>query len=73
MARKNKHFWAHEYTVTKIDSTLNRVEVAVVTGSRDATAKQVEFEDAGFLAIVVNNTTKEEEYRTPGGEGYEHA
>lgn len=68
MARKNKHFWEHEYRVTKIDPTLNRVEVAIVTGSRDATAKQEEFENEGYFAIVYNNTTKEEEYRTPGCE-----
>jgi hypothetical protein len=67
-ARKNKHFWTHEYTVTKIDPTLNRAEVAVVMGSRDATAMQEKFEDAGFFVVVVNTTTKEEEYRTPGCE-----
>lgn len=67
--RKNKrHFWAHEYTVTKVDPALSRVEVAIVLGSRDATAKQEEFEDAGYFAIVYNNTMKEEEYRTPGCE-----
>jgi hypothetical protein len=64
--RKNKHFWAHEYAVKKIDPIFHRVEVVIVMGSRDAAAKQTEFEDAGFFAIVVNNTTKEEEYRTPG-------
>jgi hypothetical protein len=65
-AKKNKHFWQHEYTITKVDPTLNQVEVAVVIGSRDASAKQEEFEDQGFFAIVFNNTTNEEEYRTPG-------
>lgn len=66
--RKNTHFWEHEYTVTKIDSTPSRNKVVSVTGSRDAAAKQQEFEDAGFCVIVVNKTVKEEEYRTPGSE-----
>lgn len=68
MARKNRNFWGHEYSVTKIDPTLNRVEVAIVVGSRDAAAKLEEFESAGYFAVVYNNTTKEEEYRTPGCE-----
>ena len=66
--KKNKHFWTHEYTITKVDPTLSQVEVAVVIGSRDASAKQEEFEDQGFFAVVFNNTTSEEEYRTPGCE-----
>ena len=66
--RKSKPFWTHEYTVTKIDTSLNQKEVAVVIGSRDAVAKQVEFEDQGFFAVVFNRTTNEEEYRTPGCE-----
>jgi hypothetical protein len=68
MAKKNKHFWAHEYAVSKVDPESHRVEVAIVLGSRDATAMQEKFEDAGFFAIVYNKTTKEEEYRTPGCE-----
>lgn len=66
--RKNKRFWAHEYTITKVDPTLRRVEIATVIGSKDATSRQEYFEDQGFFAIVFNNTTKEEEYRTPGCE-----
>lgn len=70
-AKKNKAFWTHEYTVTKVDPTLREIESAVVLGSRDATAKQIEFEDQGFFAVVFNNTTKDEEYRTPGSEDFE--
>jgi hypothetical protein len=66
--RKSKRFWEHEYAVTKVDPASDRTEVAIVVGSLDATAKQEEFEDAGFFAVVFNNTTKEEEYRTPGCE-----
>lgn len=66
--RKNRAFWTHEYSVTKVDPTLRTIETSVALGSRDATAKQIEFEDAGFFAVVHNNTTNEEEYRTPGCE-----
>jgi len=69
--KKNKHFWQHEYTITKVDPTLRGIEVVVVLGSRDASAKQEEFEDQGFFAIVYNNTTSDEEYRTPGAEDFE--
>jgi len=66
--RKNTHYWTHEYTVTKVDPTLRQIEVATVLGSRDATTKQESWEDEGYFAIVFNNTTNEEEYRTPGCE-----
>jgi hypothetical protein len=69
-SKKNLHYWEHEYIVTKIDPTLRRIEVAIVIGSRDATAKQIQFEDQGYFAIVYNSTTKDEEYRTPGAEDY---
>ena len=68
--KKNNAFWSHEYTVTKVGPAFNTVEEVVVLGSRDATAKQEEFEDQLFFAIVFNNTTKEEEYRTPGSEDF---
>ena len=67
-ARKPKPFWTHEYTVTKVDPATSRAEKVTVVGSREAVAKQEEFEDEGFFAIVFNNTTDEEEYRTPGCE-----
>jgi len=63
-----KHFWEHTYLVTKVDPGLHRCEEITVIGSRAATAKQIEIEDAGFFAIVLNTNTKEEEYRTPGCE-----
>jgi len=66
--RKNKHYWQHEYTITKVDPTLNKIEVATVVGSKEATAKQEQFEDQGYFAVVFNTTTNEEEYRTPGCE-----
>jgi hypothetical protein len=70
-AKKNKHFWEHEYVITKVDPTLRKIEVVTVLGSRDASAKQEEFEDQGYFAIVYNNTNNDEEYRTPGCEDFE--
>lgn len=67
-SRKNKHFSTHEYTVTKVDPTLRHIEAVTVIGSRDALAKQMQFEDEGYFAIVYNVTLKDEEYRTPGCE-----
>lgn len=68
--KKNTAFWSHEYTITKINPMLRMIEEVTVTGSREASAKQEEFEDQGFFAIVLNRTTNEEEYRTPGAEDY---
>jgi hypothetical protein len=66
--RRNKHYWEHEYTITKIDPTLRRIEVITVVGSKEATTKQEQIEDQGYFAVVFNVTTNEEEYRTPGCE-----
>lgn len=66
--KKNTAFWTHEYTVAKADPGYRRVEEVKVVGSREATAKQERFEDEGFFVVVTNNTTGEEEYRTPGYE-----
>ena len=66
--KKNTNYWKHEYLLTKVDPTQREIEVATVLGSRDASAKQEEWEDEGFFAVVFNNTTNEEEYRTPGCE-----
>ena len=66
--KKNQQFWDHEYTITKVDPTLREIEVITVLGSREAIFRQEQFEDQGFFAIVFNNTTKDEEYRTPGCE-----
>lgn len=68
--RKNKRYWEHQYSVIKVDMNLRQVEVAVVIGSRDATAMQEKFEDQYFFAVVYNNTLKDEEYRTPGAEDF---
>jgi len=66
--RKNKKYWQHEYTITKVDPTLNRIEVVTVIGSKAATTTQEQFEDQGYFAIVHNTTLDDEEYRTPGCE-----
>jgi hypothetical protein len=66
--KKNKQYWAHEYTITKVDPTLREIEVITVIGSRAANAKQEEIEDDGYFAIVHNTTLDDEEYRTPGCE-----
>jgi hypothetical protein len=66
--KRNTAYWTHEHTVTKIAPTGEVIEAFVVLGSIDAYSKQKQVEDAGFFAIVRNNTTGTEEYRTPGCE-----
>ncbi len=69
--KKNTAFWTHEHTVTKITPTGEVVEAFVVLGSADAYNKEKQIEDAGFFAVVRNNTLDTEEYRTPGCEGFD--
>jgi hypothetical protein len=66
--KKNTAYSTHEYNVTKVTPTGDQTEVNTVLGSRDAFHKQLEIEQAGFFAIVHNNTLDTEEYRTPGCE-----
>jgi len=66
--KKDFSFWSHEHNVTKVTPTGDQLEVVTVLGSRDALAKQREFEAAGFFAIVTNTKLDREEYRSPGCE-----
>jgi hypothetical protein len=68
-SKKSTAFSTHEHTVTSVTPTGDQVEVVTVLGSRDAYHKQLEFEAAGFFAVVHNVTLDREEYRSPAYEG----
>ena len=69
MAKSNRHFFTHEYRVSKynaqgFEAGQHEIEVFYILGSRDAFRTQVELEQAGWAVVAKNLTTGEEEHRS---------